>query len=145
MSWAQGNFTFWSGSAVMTRAAIRVAALLCLAVCAPSVQADAGLAAAIRANDLNAVRAALAAGADVETPSNELRPLALAAIRGELEMVDLLLAAGADPDAISLGRGNTLSMAVRSCRACARYVGILGLRATIDGVELAASDGPLVP
>jgi len=70
---------------------------------------------AIRADDLAAVRAALTAGSDVEASSRRITPLALAAIRGNVDIVDALLAAGADPDTPSLGRANALSMAVRSC------------------------------
>ena len=113
----------------MQRVAAFAAALLWV-VSAALARADVGpaseaLARAIRADDAGAVRAALESGADVDAPWRLFRPLALAAIRGEPEIVKLLLAAGADPDAGSLGRGGALSMAVRSCRAGLDVVGAL--------------------
>lgn len=92
------------------------AAVLFLAQTLPS-RAETGLVEAIRANDPAAVRTALDAGADVERLSQRFTPLAIAAIRGHADIVDLLLAAGANPDAPSPGRANALSAAVRSCHA----------------------------
>lgn len=86
-------------------------------VTAAQAYADTRLIAAIRADDPVAVRAAITAGDDVDAPSRQFTPLAMAAIRGDVDIVNALLVAGADPDAPSLGRANALSVAVRSCHA----------------------------
>jgi hypothetical protein len=59
------------------------------------------LVAAVRAGDLAALEAQLAAGGDPDTPydGNGWTPLLHAVHRGEVEVARALLAAGADPDA----------------------------------------------
>ena len=101
----------------MRRSALCLVAILGAALPLGNVVADPSLPDAIRAEDTGAVRAALAAGADVESRDGAFTPLALAAIRGNAELVRLLLGAGADPNAPTLGGMNALSMAVRSCHA----------------------------
>ncbi|HSN86416.1 MAG TPA: ankyrin repeat domain-containing protein [Thermoanaerobaculia bacterium] len=68
---------------------------------------------AVHKNQLESVRALLAAGADVNKPApNGLTPLAMAANQGEAEIVDELLAAGADPGARSSHGWTPLQQAV---------------------------------
>jgi ankyrin repeat protein len=93
--------------------------LVALTTLAPASQtlADTILTSAIRADDMATVKTLLDQGARTDTRSNRFTPLALAAIRGNADMVALLLKAGADPDLASLSGANALSTAVRSCRA----------------------------
>ena len=87
-----------------------------LGTCAPANAVD--LVDAVRADNLQAARAALSRGADPDQLSNLLTLPTIAAIRGNGDMLELLLEAGADPDASSLAHGvSTLSAAVRSCKA----------------------------
>lgn len=79
--------------------------------------ADTALELAIRADDAAAVQVLLEQNADTDTQSNRFTPLAVAAIRGNAEIVLLLLQAGADPNAASLSGANALSTAIRSCKA----------------------------
>lgn len=74
---------------------------------------------AVRQGDVTAARAAIEQGApvDVRLPPFLMTPLAIAAVRGDLPMVRLLLAAGADPNAPGNRGMNALSAATRSCRA----------------------------
>lgn len=68
---------------------------------------------AVHKNQLESVRALIAAGADVNRPApNGLTPLALAASQGEAEIVDELLAAGADPGARSSRGWSPLQQAI---------------------------------
>lgn len=101
--------------------------------------ADPSLPDVVRTGDASAVRAALAAGADVESRDGAFTPLTLAAIRGDVDVVRLLLAAGADPDAPTLGGMNALSMAVRSCHAGAEIID--ALLAAGAGLENRSGDG----
>ena len=57
------------------------------------------------------------AGHAVDASARPFTPLAMAVIRGDARIVNVLLKARADPDAPSFGHVNALSMAVRSCHA----------------------------
>lgn len=77
---------------------------------APSM-VDESLAAAVRAGDLEALRAALASGTDVEArDARGSTLLILSAYYGHLPLVEALLQAGASPDAADTARGNTALM-----------------------------------
>ncbi|MEU6291437.1 ankyrin repeat domain-containing protein [Streptomyces sp. NPDC046988] len=66
----------------------------------PPTPGDLDLPAAVVRGDAGAVRAALRAGADLETPDGHGRtPLLLAALADRVEIAGLLVAAGADVDA----------------------------------------------
>jgi ankyrin repeat protein len=84
-----------------------------------AMAADRALDIAIRQGDLAAARAAIDAGdaVDIRVPPFLMTPLAVAAIRGDLPMVRLLLDAGADPNTPGNRGMNALSAAARSCRA----------------------------
>ena len=74
---------------------------------APSA-VDESLAAAVRAGELDALRAALASGTDVEArDARGSTLLILAAYYGHLPLVEALLRAGASPNAADAARGNT--------------------------------------
>jgi hypothetical protein len=64
------------------------------------LRSDGALMQAVRADDHARVRELLEAGATVDAPSPTLglRPLAVAAIKGDLALVELLLSHGADPN-----------------------------------------------
>lgn len=96
---------------------------------------------AIIAGDVGRIAEALDAGFD---PNASFKPfqtpaVALAAIRGEHEILRLLLSRGASPNAHGFGGLNALSMAVRSCRAGVKDISAL-LEAEAD-IENAAVDG----
>jgi len=81
-------------------AAVATASIALLAGAGVSPAAHAGVAAAARNSDVEAVRAQLAAGADVNAPENDgTSALLWAAYQSSPELVSLLLAAGADPNA----------------------------------------------
>jgi ankyrin repeat protein len=83
-----------------TAAAAATASVALLAGVQVSPAAHAGVAAAARSADLAAVRAQLAAGADVNAPENDgTSALLWAAYQSSPELVSMLLAAGADPNA----------------------------------------------
>ncbi|NND89439.1 MAG: ankyrin repeat domain-containing protein [Granulosicoccus sp.] len=84
--------------------------------------AESNLVDAVRSGSLANVRELLSAGTAVDQRVDRFTPLGLAATRGDLSMVDLLLDEGADPNAVSLNGANSLSMAVRSCRATAELI-----------------------
>jgi uncharacterized protein len=97
---------------------------------------------AIVAGDLTAVADALDAGFDPDASFQPFQTpaVAMAAVRGEHEILRLLLSRGASPNAIGFGQLNALSMAVRSCRASIEDItALLGAgadmeNAGIDGV-----------
>jgi uncharacterized protein len=115
-------------------------AILCLAATARAASSD-DLREAIIAGDVEAVADALDAGLDPDTSFLPFRTpsVTLAAIRGEHAIVELLLAHGASPDARTFGGLNSLSMAVRSCKAGAEDISAL-LSAGAD-IENAGIDG----
>ncbi len=78
----------------VVRTATAIAALHVLCACAGHALHD-----AIRANDAEGFRAALAEGEDVEAIHRKDSPLLLASWLGRTDMVALLLDAGADPNA----------------------------------------------
>ena len=80
-------------------------------------EADTALELAIREDNSVAVQLLLEQGVDTDTHSNRFTPLAVAAIRGNADIVRLLLQAGADPNSTSLSGANVLSTAIRSCKA----------------------------
>ncbi|MEJ6403881.1 ankyrin repeat domain-containing protein [Yoonia sp. 2307UL14-13] len=97
-------------------------------LCALVGQANAGpLDDAIRQGDVLRADAAIDDGASIDAPIPPfmMTPLAMAAIRDDLPMVDLLLSEGADPDAPGLRGMNALSAAVRSCTAGADVIAAL--------------------
>ncbi len=87
--------------------------------------ADTLLGTAIRNNDESAVRTLLANGVDTEELTYSFTPLAIASIRGSTSVVQLLLQAGADPNATGLSGANALSTAIRSCKAGIEIVKML--------------------
>ena len=101
--------------------------------------ADSALASAIRADDATAVRTLLDQGEITEAMSNRFTPLAIASIRGNPVIVQLLLQAGADPNAVSLSGANALSIAIRSCKADIEIVKML-VEAGAD-IENRSGDG----
>ena len=84
-----------------------------------AARAAVSLEAAILSGDAAEVRAALASGSDPNEvfPVYDSSALMLAAIRGDLPVVTLLLDAGADADWVNGHGYSALSAAVRSCRA----------------------------
>jgi ankyrin repeat protein len=113
----------------------------CAAVAGARAASPEDLRNAIISGDVQKVSDALEAGLD---PNEAFRPfgtpaVALAAIRGEHAILELLLAHGASPDATGFGGLNALSMAVRSCSASADDISTL-LRAGVD-IENAGIDG----
>ena len=101
--------------------------------------ADSALASAIRADDATAVRTLLDQGEITEAMSNRFTPLAIASIRGNPVIVQSLLQAGADPNAVSLSGANALSIAIRSCKADIEIVKML-VEAGAD-IENRSGDG----
>ena len=101
--------------------------------------ADSALASAIRADDATAVRTLLDQGEITEAMSNRFTPLAIASIRGNSVIVQSLLQAGADPNAVSLSGANALSIAIRSCKADIEIVKML-VEAGAD-IENRSGDG----
>lgn len=73
---------------------------------------------AIDQGDLQRFRSLLNDGAEPDSVRDRLAftPLALAAVRGETDFVQALLAAGADPDGPVMMGLTPLALAVRSCR-----------------------------
>lgn len=82
-----------------------------------AVNSSTGLIEAIRSGDSVGLEKLLEAKVDVNDRQGRFTPLALASIKGDLLMVNLLLDNEADPNAPSLNGANALSIAVRSCRA----------------------------
>ena len=74
---------------------------------------------AVRQGDVAAARAAIENGdaVDRRVPPFLMTALSVAAVRGDLPMVQALLEAGADPNAPGNRGMNALSAAARSCRA----------------------------
>jgi hypothetical protein len=95
------------------------ALLAVLSLAAPTAaRADAdALRLAIEHGDRAAVLHEIAAGADVNRPFRPLMipPVAQAALRGNGDIVRVLLDAGADPDAVGFEGMTALAMSVRSC------------------------------
>ena len=90
-----GNMINWSLAALLA-----AACLAAFPVAVEAAEADAGLISAIKAADVEGVRAALARGADVTAPEADgTTPLHWAAHANDRAIVDLLLAAGADATA----------------------------------------------
>jgi hypothetical protein len=92
---------------------------LCLLIATTISASAADLAAAVQQGDLAQVRAALSEVASAETaiPPVQLPPLTIATIRSDQAMVQLLWAAGADPNARDPAGAGPLLAAVRSCRS----------------------------
>lgn len=84
-----------------------------------AISADRALDVAVRQGDVSAARTAIAAGdaLNIRVPPFLMTPLSVAAVRGDLPMVRMLLDAGADPNAPGHRGMNALSAAARSCRA----------------------------
>ncbi len=102
--------------------------LTAILFCCSATMADtAPLDQAVRAGDIAAAQAAIAGGADINHPLPPLLmpPLTIAAIRNDLDMVQTLLTAGADPNQPGNRGMNALSAAVRSCRSAAAVIAAL--------------------
>ena len=119
------------------RVLFHAALFCCLAMGAKAMPLDQ----AVRSGDLAAARAAIADGADINRPIPPflMPPLSLAAIRDDLDMVQLLLAAGADPNRPGNRGMNALSAAVRSCHASAATITAL-IDAGADLEDLSGAD-----
>lgn len=95
----------------------RCAGVLALLTTPMSFASVSTLADAVRAGDIGIVSEMLVNDEDANAQGGQFTPLAIAAVRGDLPMVDLLLNHDADPNGASLNGANALSIAVRSCRA----------------------------
>ena len=93
-------------------------ALALISVAVPSAAADAPVADAARRGDIDAVRALLADGSDVDAPLGDgMTALHWASHRGDETLVDLLLEAGASTAAVTrLGQHTPLHVASRAAR-----------------------------
>jgi ankyrin repeat protein len=118
------------------RDGVRAAAVVSLALLASQWSSSAaanGVAAAAREADLDAVRAELGAGADVNAPDSEgTSALLWAAYHSVPELVSLLLAAGADPNTPSQFGVTPLLQATRNGDAATT-------RALLDTARASAS------
>lgn len=92
---------------------------------------------AVRSGERAIVEQLIEADADVNRQHERFTPLALATIRGDLPMVELLLSHQADPNAPSLGGANALSLAVRSCHASKELIN----RLIVAGADLENRSG----
>lgn len=115
-------------------------AILCVAAGAKAATPE-DLHKAIVSGDVATVADALDAGMDPDMAFLPFKTpaVALAAIRGEHTILELLLAHGASPDTRGFGGVAALSMAVRSCKASASDIAAL-LDAGAD-IENAGIDG----
>jgi hypothetical protein len=103
-----------------------IIAILCMAAGAKAATPE-DLRDAIISGDVATVGDALEAGMDPDIAFLPFKTpaVALAAIRGEHAILELLLAHGASPDTRGFGGVAALSMAVRSCKASAADISAL--------------------
>ena len=95
-------------------------AILCIVLTRPLSAADQPsdqLIQAVRSSDYAMAEQLAQSGVDVNKRRGRFTPLAVAAAKGDLPMLELLLDHDADPNLPSLNGANALSIAVRSCRA----------------------------
>ena len=107
-----------------------------------SDEAQQALGAALRAGDVAGVTAALDDGADPNLGSS-VTPLYIAARRGDLEIVEILLAADADPNAVDAsGRSTLIAALTRKHHDVARM--LIAAGADVNKPEKSPGRGPLM-